>query len=302
MFDGEQFGQQMVDIVRSYVEAELAPLREENAALRGRIDELDRREVRPPDPGEPGPAGCDGHDGVGIADALINAEGNLVLTLTDGRIKTLGRVVGTDGIDGADGKDGQDGSDAEPTPPAQVDMDAVRELVTREVTAAVAELPPAAQGEPGEPGRDGLDGAAGKDGTGLADAIIDREGKLVLTMTNGATKSLGVVIGRDGANGIDGKDGKTFTLDDFDIVPLADERTFKMCFTRGEIMHSFEFAFPVVLDRGVYSAGKQYEHGDAVTWAGSLWIAQRSTDAKPDSPDGGWRLAVKRGRDGKDAK
>jgi hypothetical protein len=54
-----------------------------------------------------------------------------------------------------------------------------------------------------------------------------------------------------------------------------------------------------VIDRGVWREG-QYKAGDAVTWAGSLWIAQKDTDAKPDSGDG-WRLSVKRGRDGKAA-
>jgi collagen type III alpha len=57
-----------------------------------------------------------------------------------------------------------------------------------------------------------------------------------------------------------------------------------------------------VIDRGVYKAGETYEPGDAVTWGGSLWIAQKQTDAKPDTPESGFRLAVKRGRDGKDAK
>ena len=47
---------------------------------------------------------------------------------------------------------------------------------------------------------------------------------------------------------------------------------------------------------------RTYVRGDAVTWGGSLWIAQKETSAKPDSPESGFRLAVKKGRDGKDAK
>ena len=64
-------------------------------------------------------------------------------------------------------------------------------------------------------------------------------------------------------------------------------------------MKAFEFSLPVVLDKGVYKAGEGYQAGDGVTWAGSFWIAQEDTTEKPDGGKG-WRLAVKRGRDGKD--
>lgn len=59
------------------------------------------------------------------------------------------------------------------------------------------------------------------------------------------------------------------------------------------------FRVPVVLERGVWRQG-DYEQGDGVTWDGSYWIAQRKTADKPGTSDA-WRLAVKRGRDGKDA-
>jgi hypothetical protein len=61
-------------------------------------------------------------------------------------------------------------------------------------------------------------------------------------------------------------------------------------------------ARPALVDRGVWKEGETYEAGSAVSFGGSLWLAQRSTSAKPDSPDSGFRLAVKKGRDGKDAK
>lgn len=61
--------------------------------------------------GEPGRDGVDGKDGVGLADALINREGALVLTMTDGRMKDLGVIVGRDGADGAPGEPGRDGQD-----------------------------------------------------------------------------------------------------------------------------------------------------------------------------------------------
>lgn len=227
MFDGDLLGQQMVEIVRGYVAAELEPMRAsnealaaENKALAERLAALEARELLLPEKGEPG----------------------------------------------------------------EVDMTEVAALVDTAVKSAVAVLPVPQDG---------------KDGLGLADALIDRAGNLVLAMTDGSTRNLGLVIGKDGE---DGKAGETFTLDDFDIVPYDDERTFKFCFTRGEAMHSFELSFPVMLDRGVWGEEKAYQKGDAVTWAGSLWTAQRDAPGKPDTPDSGWRLAVKRGRDGKDLK
>lgn len=58
---------------------------------------------------------------------------------------------------------------------------------------------------------------------------------------------------------------------------------------------------PIPLDQGVYRQGMHAVRGDGVTYGGQFYIAQRDTEAKPgESSD--WRLAVRRGRDGKDAK
>ncbi|MDT4884579.1 hypothetical protein FQZ97_1207340 [compost metagenome] len=56
---------------------------------------------------------------------------------------------------------------------------------------------------------------------------------------------------------------------------------------------------PAVIDRGVFSNGA-YEKGDGTTYGGCYWIAQKDApEGVPgSSPD--WRLAVKKGRDGKD--
>lgn len=47
--------------------------------------------------------GGSGGDGVGIANAIINSSGELVLYLTNGAVKNVGKVVGSDGMDGKDG-------------------------------------------------------------------------------------------------------------------------------------------------------------------------------------------------------
>lgn len=126
-------------------------------------------------------------------------------------------------------------------------------------------------------------------------ALIDRENKLVLTFSNGETKELGNVVGDDGKPGADG-----LGFDDLS-VEYDGEKTVTLKFVRGEQSKEFSLVLPVVIDRGVFSEGKTYEPGDGVTWGGSFWIAQETTTEKPDSAKG-WRLAVKKGRDGKDGK
>ena len=44
-----------------------------------------------------GSGGSGGKDGVGIASMDINEKGELVIVLTDGRVRNLGRIVGADG-------------------------------------------------------------------------------------------------------------------------------------------------------------------------------------------------------------
>lgn len=127
---------------------------------------------------------------------------------------------------------------------------------------------------------------------GLAGAMIDRKGALMMTLSDGKLIDLGRVEGKDGNPGIG--------FDDM-VVDQVGERSFLMRFTRGDQVKEFAFAMPVMLDRGVYRAGEAYQKGDCVTYGGSLWIAQANTDAKPDGADSGWRLGVKRGRDGRGA-
>jgi hypothetical protein len=130
-----------------------------------------------------------------------------------------------------------------------------------------------------------------KDGIGLAGAMIDRTGSLVVTLTDGKLCELGRVEGKDGEPGL-GFDDMAFEQ--------TGERTARLKFVRGEQVKTFDLTVPAVIDRGVFKEGQEYTAGDAVTFGGSLWIAQKDTGQKPDGPDTGWRLAVKKGRDGRD--
>ena len=56
--------------------------------------------------GADGIDGADGKDGVGIADAIVNSNGELVLTLSNGASLNLGSVIGSKGDAGEPGKDG----------------------------------------------------------------------------------------------------------------------------------------------------------------------------------------------------
>jgi len=130
-----------------------------------------------------------------------------------------------------------------------------------------------------------------KDGVGLAGAMIDRTGALVVTLSDGKMCPLGRVDGKDGDPGLG--------FDDMSIEQTG-ERQATLKFVRGEQVKTFDLTVPAVIDRGVFKEGQAYTLGDAVTFGGSLWIAQKDTGEKPDGPDTGWRLAVKKGRDGRD--
>jgi integrin beta 3 len=158
-----------------------------------------------------------------------------------------------------------------------------------------------ADGENGTPGADGRDGADGKDGIGLADVLRDADGGLVVVMTDGRTKSLGLIDGKDGKDGEAGKDGRDgLGFDDLHVEQVG-ERTVRFLLKRDADEAEFDVTFPVPIYRGVHKEGDTYEPGDLTTWAGSLWHCNEAKGLKPGAPDSGWQLAAKAGRPGKDA-
>lgn len=214
--------------------------------------------------------------------------------------------------------------------PRAPDMATIGLMIGEKVETTVAELPPA---KPGEPGKSvtvedlaplvvaevekAVANMPVKDPVGLAGALIDREGHLVVTLSDGTAKALGRVVGKDGEDvdmdvvrssikaevealpkPRDGTDGVGF--DDLDLVEI--EGDLMLRFTRGEVVK--EFYLPVPTDRGVWT-GRDYRKGASVSWGGQTFIAQRNALAgeKPmvSPPGDPWRMSVKKGRDGASA-
>jgi integrin beta 3 len=185
---------------------------------------------------------------------------------------------------------------------------------TDPLLARIAELearrpepgPPGEKGEPGErgeKGENGADGSNGRDGAGIVDGFVSRDGHLIATLSDGTTRDFGEIVGKDGRDGEPGKDGRDgFGFDDMDVAVLDDDRTIELSFRRGDEVKAFALKWPTMIYRGVWSEGQTYQPGDVVTWGGSAHVAEEETTAKPETKGGAWRLAVKRGRDGKDAK
>lgn len=153
--------------------------------------------------GEPGPAGADGKDGIGLAGAVIDRDGALVVTLTNGEQKNLGPVVGRDGTPGKDGRDGLSMTEVERTYDAEA-----HEVVERWTVAGEAkELRyPAGGIRPGGFWREGMKCHALQ--------AITHDGALWIAKRDTAARPClensddWQLAARKGRDGRDGKDGK----------------------------------------------------------------------------------------------
>lgn len=140
-FDGKAFGAEIVGVVKGYLAKELTPIAarvdalekhiaaisapvdvsSDLAALKSAVEAIIIPEA-PEIPKLPDIADmvgkavanavsamgspADGKDGIGLAGAFIDRDGNLVVTTTNGEPKNLGPVVGKDGEPGKPGRDG----------------------------------------------------------------------------------------------------------------------------------------------------------------------------------------------------
>lgn len=177
-----------------------------------------------------------------------------------------------------------------------VTVEDVAPLIASEVQKAVAAIPVP------------KDGRDGKDGVGVMDAFQSREGTLIITLSDGTTKDVGPVVGRDvdmvevtrqireaiAAIPVpkDGRDGVGF--DDLEMV--EDDRGRPILrFRRADWTREFRIDGAYC---GIWKDGEAYLKGDRVTWSGSLFIAKQDTTDKPGLTTA-WQLSVKHGKEGK---
>jgi len=104
-------------------------------------------------------------------------------------------------------------------------------------------------------------------------------------------------VPKDGADGRD-----ALPLESFDLSLGEDGRTVTVKMQAGETVIEKSLKIAAVIDRGVYSSEKAaiYEQGDGTTYGGCYWIAQKDAPEGVPGSSSDWRLAVKKGRDGKD--
>lgn len=213
-------------------------------------------------------------------------------------------------------KNGQDGRSVTPAD--------VAPLIVAEVTKAIASIPSPTNG------RDGRDAPSLEELTVVIDAhveksigrlvvpksaLIDSDGHLLLSFTDGSTKDIGRVMGKDGTPGIPGRDGLPGSkgergidgrdgldglgLDDA-VVEYDGERGFVFKFSRGSRVKEFgKFEIPCLISRGSWQEGRLYDKGDGVVRNGSFWEATAPTSEKPGNGATAWRLIAKCGADGR---
>jgi hypothetical protein len=306
-------GAEFAGIVRAFFEKEVAPLRAEIARLSG---EIVAAKAQPGEPGEPGPPGEPGKDGASVtlddlAPVVLEAVATAVAALPkpengkDADPETIRAMVAEAVAQLPPAKDGEPGRDADPAeiermvgeavaalPKPQdgksVAAEDVAPLIAAEVAKAVSAIP------------------AAKDGVGLAGALIDRDGNLVLTLTDGSQRELGPVVGKDGSDGEPGKDGDPgaagFSLDHFDTEMRDGGRTLVLKFEDEGRIETHELGLDAMIYRGVFKEGSEYEPGDTVSYGGGLWHCGEVTRDAPGEQSKAWSLAVRRGRDGSNVK
>jgi len=272
MTDPIDFGKEIGGLIREAI----APLKQE-------LQELRERGTEKGDPGRD----ADQVDVDALADLVVSK------LLESPRLMTLVDLATADAVSKHfEANPVQHGRDADP---AVIDM---------AVKAAVAALPAPKDGRDADPVTEQQLAAqvakhlaanpakAGADGVGLAGAMIDRAGELVITTTKGEAVKLGKVVGEDG------RDGISF---DTAVGEYDAERGFVIRLGAGD--RRAEFVLPYMVHRGFHRDGLGMKAGQSVTHDGALWIAKRDNASKPClENEEDWALAARKGRDGKDGK
>ena len=152
------------------------------------------------------------------------------------------------------------------------------------------------EGKAGADGERGTQGEKGADGLGMAGAMIDRDGNLQITMTNGEVKNLGQVVGQNGTNGKDGSDGVSF--ENFEMEYLQESHEISVKASVAGRVKEIRYDAGGLRPRGYWCEGGKAKANEAWTEGGALWIAVKDTTSKPGLKNDAWILAARAGRDG----
>lgn len=337
MLDPEALAEITGQIVREHVAKSIVPLVEETARLRERVAVLEAREAPAPDadlirqlvaeavaalpPAEPGKDGKDFEPDMAEVERLLNAAVDRrfadLAPPKDGASVTIEdfRPLIDDAVAVAvaalpPGEPGEPGADADPATIARmvdeavalvpspkdgtsVTIEDVRPLIDDAVASAVAAMP------------------APKDGVGLAGALIDRDGALVVTLTDGTLRTLGQVVGRDYDPAIlasavadavaeiptpkDGEPGAD--ADPAVIQRMVDEAVALIPPPKDGEPGKDGYGGTA---RGLWDANSGYRAMDVVSFNGSEWRAKR--DDPGELPGDGWMLSASRGKRGEPGK
>lgn len=191
----------------------------------------------------------------------------------------------TDGKDGLDGKDGVDGKDGQSVP-----IEEVERMVQEAVAKAMQSIELPKDGKDGEPGRDAVD-------IEILPAIDEFKSYARGTY---ATHKGGLWRSYERTAGLKGWECIVEGVADLRIEQDGDRGFKAVAELSSGATQTKAISIPAMVYRGIFKAG-DFQPGDTVTWGGSLWHCDEPTSDKPGEPGSkGWRLAVKRGRDGKD--
>lgn len=202
-------------------------------------------------------------------------------------------------VQGINGKDGASVTLDDVRPMLDDAVKGIRAEAVQAIETAIKAMPAPKDGRDGRDGVDGKDGAPGEkgaDGAGVADLMVDRDGALVATLTDGRMKNLGVIVGKDGRDGVDGKDG--IGLDSFDLEYLDETHEIRIKATCGDRVKEVRFPAGGIRLGGYWREGTKAQAGETWVHDGSTFIAKHPTTSKPDAKSEDWIIAARRGRDG----
>lgn len=253
--------------IDGYVRRAVQPVADMVKEIRERLDSLPK-----PERGEKGEKG---ERGESVDHALVVKE---VLALVP---------VPKDGKDGAKGADGLNGKDGAPGKDGARGADGLNGKDGESIKGDRGE-----KGEKGDKGDRGDTGPAGEPPSiEVLQSLIGGEVARQIAALPAAKDGRDGRDGEDGRDGIDGKDGRDGIRID-GIAGEFDGRMLTMTLTQAGREFKMQAPIPGLPQYvGIWKSGQHCEHGDMVTYGGSVWMAKSDTDKPPPGDD--WQMVVK---------